>query len=333
MSDEAGSEMPFEAGVDELPTDGNESGKSHHLQILNYITLIIFTFGCIGNILIIFYFTKIDRKKKKSMTAYHFLITVLAILDWNVCAMKIVKTALMVIYHNERMKINLMMEKVLHLLSTYFYRCLTATSIYILVIISFLRYQRITNPFRPAWNKSIYFMLCFLSWCLCTGIWLFVFFVKFAKSWLLDPIVIGVFPLIMLCFFYYKMFKSLKTNHNNNRNSRKSKESISRSSSTIIANDQTKERNMVALRTVKYLIVVYFVTVVLVKIVLYSFVVPPEMEMENFLLYESYVDFFYMINNMANVLVYAKLICGFRCFLKKFFTCGRMVKSNSASSI
>lgn len=326
MSVMTSGEMPVEGGVDELPVYGNnknalESRESLHQQILGYITLVIFTIGCIGNMLIIIYFKKVDRKKLKSMSAYHFLITILAILDLNVCAMKVVDTTLMIIYFNERINTNIS-EKVQGHLSSYYYRCLTATSIYILVIISFLRYRRITNPFTPTWGKITYLMLCLLSWCFCSGIWWLLTIVQFSKPYIIDSITNGVVPFIVLCFFYYKMSKSLNTDSKNNNNNDNSK-SKGLSNCTKAANNQIRERNTIALRTVKYLIVIYFVTVVLVKIVVYSTMSYPSIKTDskNFLIYRSYIDFFYLINNVGNVFVYAKLIRGFRCFLNNVL-CG-----------
>lgn len=47
--------------------------------------LIIGTFGTIGNLLIITYFIKINLKKLKKMSAYHFIIIQLAVTDFLTC--------------------------------------------------------------------------------------------------------------------------------------------------------------------------------------------------------------------------------------------------------
>ena len=316
--------MSIEAGnyvVNASTKNALESGVILHQQIVNYTTLIIFTIGSFGNLLIIIYFTKVDKKKFKSMSAYHFLLTLLAILDCSVCVLKIVNTALMLNYFNDRITGESNVGRV--------YRCLTSASIYVLVIISYLRYRKITSPFRPAWSKKTYFILCFLNLLFCTGIWLFLILFPFNGWQMIDPIVFGVVPLIMLSFFYYKMVKILNINRNNNSKI-KSKEY---SNCATVVNDRRSERNMVALKTVKYLTVIYFLTVVFVKVVVFSFVVQPSIRKNFKSIYISYIDFFYLINNIANVFVYAKLMRGFCCFLQNVFTCGRRPQVKSSSSM
>ena len=187
---------------------------------------------------------------------------------------------------------------------------LPAISVYILVVISFLRYHGITNPLKPSWRKRTYFLLCVLCFCFSIGLWLLDIFFDLPMD-IIDPLLIGVVPLFVLCFFFYKMSRSL---NNNNKSTT--------GSAATIANDQTRERNMIALRTVKYLIVIYFVTVVLFKIAVSILI--SNIKDFNILssLYERYGEIFYLFNNVNNVFVYAKFIKGFRHFLWNFFTCG-----------
>ena len=176
-------------------------------------------------------------------------------------------------------------------------------------VISFLRYQGITNPFNPPYKKRTYFMICFLCFCFFSGLWT-IFMLFNPKMNIIDSLLIGVVPLIMLCFFFYKMSRSL---NNNNKSTT--------CPVATIANDRTRERNMIALRTVKYLIVIYFVTVVLFKIAV-SILISNIKDFKIYSLYERYGDIFYLFNNVANVFVYVKFIKGFRHFLCNFFTCG-----------
>ena len=274
-----------------------------NFKAINYISLLIFIIGCIGNTLIIVYFVKVNWQKLRKMCAYHFLLVLLAIVDWNVCAMNSFKKITEIEEDIEEFKWYSFFEDIFD----FYERTLPAISVYMLVVISFLRYQGITNPLKPSWRKRTYFLLCVLCFCFSIGLWLLNIFFDL-PMYIIDPLLIGVVPLFMLCFFFYKMSRSL---NNNNKSTT--------GSVATIANDQTRERNMIALRTVKYLIVIYFVTVVLVKI---AVSIKIESNNRNIDQVRKTFQTLYLINNVANVFVYAKLIKDFRKFLLNVFTCG-----------
>ena len=284
-----------------------------NFKAINYISLFIFAIGCIGNTLIIVYFVKVNWQKLRNMCAYHFLLILLAIVDWNVCAMESFNKI------REIRNIEISWCSFFEGIFYFYTKTLPAISVYILVVISFLRYQGITNPLKPSWRKRTYFLLCVLCGGFPIGLWLLDIFFD-PPIHIIDPLLIGVVPLFMLCFFFFEMSKSL---NNNNKSTT--------CPAATIANDQTRERNMIALRTVKYLIVIYFVTVVLVKIVIS---IIGKIESNNINVINSVrktFQTFYLTNNVANVFVYSKFIKGFRKFLLNVFTCGRITPAAASN--
>ena len=183
------------------------SARSDFDEMLSYTYLSMFTTGCIGNTLIIIYFANVNRRKLKKMSAYHFLLILLAIVDLNVCAASLFFESLYLfnsfLYNNNKTILN------------YFQRPLSATSIYILVIISFLRYKAITNPLEHQWNKKCYFLLCLFSFSCSNGLWILVVIKVQIPIAAIDLAIFGIAPLIMLCFFLIKMSKSLNNINEN----------------------------------------------------------------------------------------------------------------------
>ena len=302
------------------------------LQTLNGTSLSIYAIGCIGNSLIITYFIKINRKKLNKMSAYYFLIVLLAFLDLIVCIASFLRSRL------DTLDMRLGSQK-----STFdfFQKSLPATTIYVLVIISFLRYQAITSPFKRQWSKRNYSLLCFLSFCLCSSFWLFKKLGIKLPVIYIDLVLVGIAPLAVLCFFVYKISRILKngipddgdnkntmnkktnkgqkSNHDNNSNQIKSNK---RSNNLSRANDRIRKRNIVALNTVKYLTLIYFMTIVLARIGSTTIMWKnKKQKIKNFQIYHSVIDLVYLINNVANVFVYIRFIPGFRHFLWNIVTC------------
>ena len=259
-------------------------------QILNYIYIFVFSIGCIGNTLIITYFINVNRKKLKKMSAYHFLLILLAIVDLIVCITAILDKVV------ASLQIKMLDYQII----------LGWTAIYILVIISYLRYKAITSPLKRRWSKKCYFLLCLICFCCCTCLW--IIYLRYdKKAHYINFLAFDIAPLTILCFFLFKMTNDLKKR-------------------TAIANDQTRKRNKIALNTVKYLITIYFLTVVLVQIVEIIMVDHFETFRKNAILniFTAALSQFYLINNMINVFVYARFMKGFRHFLWNIKTCKRM---------
>ena len=320
----------------------NNTHFNEELQITNRVILIIYIIGCIGNTLIIIYFIKINRRKMKKMSAYHFLLILLAIVDLNVCAASFAVYLIDILY-------GYYFGKFLQIFQNPFIE----TSIYILVIISFLRYKATTNPLEQRWSKKYYFLLSLFSFCCSNGLWLTnVFIIKIPMDFV-DLIIFGIVPLIALCFFFIKIYKSLSqdyknnnSNNNNNsssnnisnkdisskndiscshnnKNNNNNNKSFSNTNTITITNEQTRRRNIIALNTIKYLIIIFFLTVVVARIVititnqLNKYQSVRIIELINPIMF----DLLYLINNVANVFVYIRFIPGFRRFLWNIVTC------------
>ena len=274
-------------------SDSSGINEKLAFQILNYIYIFILTIGCIGNILIIVYFINVNRRKLKKMSAYHFLLILLAIVD-----LIVVTTAISLKYQIHSIK----------LLQMFIYHCHNTfiwTSICILVIISFLRYKAIASPMKRRWSKKYYFSLCLICFCCCTCVWLiYSRYEANEKTNYITLIASRIVPLSMLCFFLIKMTNDLKKQ-------------------TTIINDRTRNRNKIALNTVKYLIIIYFLTVVLVEFAEAITSIYYETFIKNDILsiLMKIVFELYLINNVANVFVYAKFIKSFRRFLWNIITC------------
>ena len=242
------------------------------------------------------------------MSAYHSLLILLAIVDLIVCIASAFRSSTDVL--NKRLTS-------FKIIFNFFQKSLTATSVYILVIISFLRYKAIASPLKRQWSKKCYFLICFFCFCCCSSFWQFKVLKIELPIIYIDTALIGIVPLVILCFFVYKISRSLNSNTLD-----KYKHSENNNNNNTIANDQIRKRNIIALNTVKCLTLIYFVTTVLARIGTTTIRKRnDEKNVYNFKIYHSITDLVYLSNNVANLFVYAKFIKDFRRFLWNIIAC------------
>ena len=129
-----------------------------------------------------------------------------------------------------------------------------------------------------------------------------------------------VIPVALMCYFYRRMSASMKTNS-----------ALLLAVTTTTNSTKSQHRNRVALWTLKNLILVYVFCVfpgrllVLMQLAITQFVLGADMSRQNASLFSFIhllLGMLYMSNNGVHVMVYARLVQGFRRFLKQLFTCG-----------
>ena len=328
-----------------------------------FVLPLLFAFGAIGNLLIILYFSFVNTNKSnrrhrnynnkhnitrnlRTLSSYHYLVIQLAWIDFLACV-----GSSIIVYHYHSYDhpwrlggfgCKIAFPFLLHVCPL--------VSCWTLVLLSYERYRRITLPFRlKRVGKKEYAIASLVitvvavlfhlptivqtrvvvsssgasrnntsgvESTLCyNGIQTFgtVNSVLYrVANRLLDCAI----PAALMCYFYRRMSACMKTD-----------------GALLLANNSlnSQQRNRVALRTLKNLILVYVMCVfpgrllVLTQLAITQFVLGAEASRQNTSLF-SFVHLLlgllYTSNNAVNVLVYARLIEGFRRFLKRLFTCG-----------
>ena len=269
---------------------------------------LLFLLGAIGNCYIIAYFLCKHKDSLREMTSYHFLITLLAVVDFLVSLEKV----------SWYLKIGLGIE--------HFYRAmwliestLRSFSCWMLVIISYDRFRSIVHPFKRKLSKQRLLAIC-------TGNLLVIFLLYlplvlrrtmsdlegllwiFCDNTLLDLII----PFSLMYWFYRRIVRKIKNN---------TKVQI-----TICNNKHVLEGRSRAIRTLKILIVVYFVCVIPGRV----YISTDELLFRHLgisLSYKTQAYLYYAaeallyLNNMLNVVVYAFTMKDFRMTLVSIFTC------------
>lgn len=315
----------------ELSTFANDANK----WFLLHIFPVIFGIGSGFNLLIITYFIKYNVQKKRklvNMSSYHFLIINQAITDLLITA----STA--IFYPRYYIPPWDLGEFLCVFIGNYTTNMCPMVSCWILVLISIVRYNCIMNPFKPGLNKRKSALICLLFWIVpavpfwyhlnvilrhnkdgaftCTyDIEMDDYLPRAGIQYLIDSFI----PLFIMVALYRKMSKKMNT------------EDLV----TVFPLHQlSRERNRTALRTIRGLIFVFGVTVIPVRFVdilrwgLYiyadKFRPPFYTVLKSFrlIVYPLVLTTFYL-NNMLNILIYAKMMPRFRHFLWNLFTLGR----------
>ena len=116
-----------------------------------FLWLPIVIIGSLGNSLVIIYFLLVKTKAKieniKVMSSYHFLIVVLACVDFALCTV----SPLMYIYMEEIWPFGVFVCRYIYPLSTH---VSTSVSIWLLVLLMYERYRAIVKPFSRKIKKS-----------------------------------------------------------------------------------------------------------------------------------------------------------------------------------
>ena len=139
-----------------------------------------------------------------------------------------------------------------------------------------------------------------------------------------------VIPVALMCYYYRRMSACMKTDGILLLQAAKTTTATAVTTSNNY-NSKSQHRNRLALCTLKNLILVYVFCVfpgrllVLTQLVITQFVLGADVSHQNASLFSFIhllLGMLYMSNNAVNVLVYARLVHGFRHFLKRLFTCG-----------
>ena len=151
--------------------------------------------GVIGNLLVIIYFMKINMKKLKKMSSYHFLIILLAFTDLFICM-----HMFPFIIPNAPFNWSVL------------FGVLAATFL-VLTLLSFERYRNIVHPFKgkikKRWFLAIYigtlFVFCSYNFVMLNedSIWYIILnlLLLFCET---------IIPLILMVYFYTRINKKIK---------------------------------------------------------------------------------------------------------------------------
>lgn len=268
-------------------------------KVIRQFAVILFTFGFMGNCLIMAYFLSINRGKYKTMTNYHFLLITLALLDGLVCFSQII---LGCVTWSDEEYTNLEIQMDVYTTSTF-----ALVSIWVLALISFTRCQRLTLPFAKQMSKKHCFKVVLIMCCVSSVYHLALTNIPESKyqylymnSCMLTAE--AIIPQILMFFFYYKTSQHMAKNTTQNQKSRKNRKN--------------------ALKTLKGLVLLNFFTVFILKTILYVIAIVRRMESikngdkiiinqvfrtSNILLYYS--------TNILNVIVYISMMPQFGRFL------------------
>ena len=315
---------------------------NHYIQdlktvILEYIFPAILSLSAASNFLIIVYFLKVNTKKLRKTSPYHFLLIQLAVADFLVC----VGMAVM-----EYFKIRPSWEigEIGCRLFVVFQGVCPMASYWILVLLSFARFRRITQPFKQRISKKKYSLACMLIWMLSFAVLAFQMSIMVLKkinrktkchynistsSFLMFNAVQLLFdsiiPAILIVYFYWKI---------------KSKMVEEMSITTFTTTNQSRQRNQTALRTIKSLVILFIVSIVPARLIhilstILNYYIKTHRPLFS-LTMENYVSMlrvistlFIFLNHMLNIFIYAKTMPGFRRFLLCALTLGiRNAKAN-----
>ena len=240
------------------------------------------------------------------MSTYHFLLLMLAIIDWLICVAETPEylKGLEIISSTE----------VLYFLTT----PLHLQSMFGLFFVSLLRYQSIVHPFQKKWTKKRYFILFLATLIVSYLTYLpnFLSSVKkfhiilsfFGKNVLYVDISISFVFMVILIVLYFKMSKVLK----------ESQES------------RSKERNKKVLKTLRFLLCLFAVTLVFAKITILSL---QESITKSHVLEMSRAKFTALqfaesllieaiyLNNVGNFFIYLKMMPEFQRFIRNLLCC------------
>ena len=261
-----------------------------------YVSLVIYSLGVISNSLIILF---IATKRSRKMIVYHFLLLELAIIDLTICCWLTFSTTLFLamdewVHDSQFRKAEIFFENVL-----------TMTAIWVLVLLCSVKYRKIVHPFKRQPDKKVCLLVSILLFLSAFGFYIFrnsqvlikIKFVWFAES------AIDIIPLAFFVFSHYKVWMYLKSNK--------------------MENPRVRARHSRAVKTMSFLTVQFFVTVVLTRaasMIVYH--INNSEQNENFTLTRLSLIFylFAFTNNILNAVVYAKTMKDFRHFLRNIFT-------------
>ena len=281
--------------------------------ICRKISIAFLGIGFFGNMLIIIYFVKVNKNKLLKMSAYHFLIVQLAIVDAFICVVFPISISLTDHFTYGRLS-------TLHFCLKIVFSSSMVVSAWILMFISFLRYRSIAHPLTPLWSKRKFFLGTIFVFLLPLAIGIFEIIQKYITNEeglvnlryaLTFKCVEYLIPSTLIGVFYFQSRRALK------------RQNVLDSTEN---QQQIRRRNKTALKTLKYLMIVYFWTVVLTRSLEITSMVlslvlkgDPELFLTLSIAFTILFYVFSVQNNILNVVVYAIVMKDFRHFLKEIF--------------
>ena len=288
-----------------------------------------FGIGGVWNLLIIIYFVKVNFRRLKKMSSYHFLVIHLALTDLLTCT----SSAIFPQYVGQNWQMGEFMCIIILAVGK---NIVPMVSTITLIFISYSRYRVIVHPFQPKISKTKAALMCLAAWALAClshihslmnsklqrGYGPVCQIIMNMEQFLTKSIVQHIFdsfvPLGIMFYLYYKIQKSLNAEQNSNN---------------FQLTDQSRQRNQTALRTVRGLIFLFAITVIPVRCLalislafgMYAFKSRPLFSTMLFtynMLMDPIMIFTLNMNYVLNIFIYAKMIPGFRKFLLTVFTLG-----------
>ena len=320
-------------------------GRLNHFEnqirpIVLYCFITLAIIGIIGNTLIMVYFTRKHKQNLRKMTAYHFLIIILAMVDWIYCF-----SSTFLHYFDWQLTWKIDSFSCSYAIP-FFIVSYPNMSFWLVVLISFERYKNIVHPFSKKTSILKYSVIIFVLLLTC-GCLTFIsteyFFVRHLQvkdgrkmcKW--DPSLrlkftpalyhinmnvlgqIAFMPSLLMIYFYRKISNYMKKEQKNSRNENSTKNKI-------------RKRNQKALKVLFMLVIIFGVTSIPSRVyiyiarhfILFSLENTPALQMnyKSLLLIEHVAYLLFLLNNVVNFLVYAFMIVGFRRFLFKCLTFG-----------
>ena len=312
----------------------------------------ILSLGLLGNIVIIVYFIKINKKHFRKMSTYHFLIIILAIIDLVV----ILCGSILSIPLDENNDKNLNIDR-------YYYDDVlniikegsTTASCWILVLLSYERYRSITHPFNRRLKKKYAMYLGIYLCVVCIMVHVPTPFLihhskderltnlgfaktdfVIAKNGKMIPIIITsvcldcVLPSMALAFLYWKIYKHLTENVLVIQPIVSSTENKATSPPSLSVNCRRRNTHTSATKTIRNLVILYVCLVWPSRILYIALFLIAQYNImfyqDNYLLLKVLGETSHLLeilNNVVNVFVYGIMINGFRSFLWRLICCDR----------
>ena len=328
-----------------------EKADKTHADIKTYGYIPILMLGLFGNILIIAYFTKINKIRIERMSTYHFLVISLATIDL-VAALFRAMTS--IAFNQNTITDQKILEKCFNLIR----EGSTTASCWMLVLLSYERYRSIVHPFNRRLRKRYVTYIGISLWVICILAQVPIIFrlgdgndaaddesplKSFENS--IPEIIAGLsidcfLPSILLALFYWRISKYLTKNDISRTmlsepvatESMLSEPAVTTTTTTTTKSNEMKRRrntNTSANKTVRNLVILYvcliwpgriLITVMFALVhhdVLFLF----ENAMLIYILFEmAYV--LIVLNSVVNIFVYAVMNKEFRSFLWRL-CCGK----------
>ena len=317
------------------------------------VFLVLSTIGVIGNSLVIVYFFYLHKKNFRKMGSYHFLITVLAVLDIICC---ISTTAAYYFDWQIEWSGNETLCLVTFPLAVFAFPNI---SFWVVGLLAYERYRNIVHPFAKKLGIKVYCILLMLITLLSSSCYYFGSLVerrdfhrhntaKYCQFNIRKLIytnfhigsssiaILATSPFFINLFFVVKISSYIKTNSMTlPPESKSNRNNDNRQNDSSNIGNFINKRNRSALRTLVLLMLIYILSVAPGRIFMYRYgnYFLFEQESLNFdtkhyaLLWISIVArILFLTNNVVNFLVYAYMMKGFRKFLISIVTLGILKK-------